>query len=179
MFAVFRFPFRGNIGPACLPVRPVAEWLRGFSFTKRKGTIGNGPKVINRRRVAVWKAKEKGSGKEKVPLDPLKRKGQGKRTRRGFLRNLFQDRARAREAKASVRVFFLRGGRGGGSSLRGSAFSPVRGFDLPCTGVSLPLYGQDDFPFMGVEGKQTNENRKEKQDEGKVHNGEGRQQGPL
>jgi hypothetical protein len=26
---------------------------------------------------------------------------------------------------------------------------------------------------MGVEGKQTNENRKEKQDEGKVHNGEG------
>ena len=41
--------------------------------------------------------------------------------------------------------------------LRGSAFSPVRGFDLPCTGVSLPLYGQDNFPFMGVEGKQTNE----------------------
>jgi hypothetical protein len=113
MFAVFRFPFRGNIGPACLPVRPVAEWLRGFSFTKRKGTIGNEPKVINRRRVAVWKAKEKGSGKEKVPLDPLKRKGQGKRTRPGFLRNLFQDRARAREAKASVRVFFFRGGRGG------------------------------------------------------------------
>ena len=57
----------------------------------------------------------------------------------------------AREAKASVRVFFFRGGRGGGSSLRGSAFSPVRGFDLPCTGGSLPLYGQDNFPFMGVE----------------------------
>ena len=37
------------------------------------------------------------------------------------------------------------------SSLRGSAFSPVRGFDLPCTGVSLPLYGQDNFPFMGVD----------------------------
>lgn len=34
--------------------------------------------------------------------------------------------------------------------LLGSAFSPVRGFDLPCTGVSLPLYGQDNFPFMGV-----------------------------
>ena len=48
---------------------------------------------------------------------------------------------------------------------------------LSCTGVLLPLYGQDHFPFMGVEGKQTNENRKEKQDEGKVHNGEVRQQG--
>ena len=97
----------------------MAEWLRGFSFTKRKGTIGNEPKVINRRRVAVWKAKEKGSGKENVPLDPLKRKGQGKRTRPGFLRNLFfQDRARAREAKASVRVFFFRGGRGGGGDRR-------------------------------------------------------------
>ena len=126
MFAVFRFPFRGNIGPACLPVRPVAEWLRGFLVTKRKGTIGNGPKVVNRRRVAVWKAKEKGSGKEKCPLDPLKRKGQGKRTRPGFLRNLFfQDRARAREAKASVRVFFFRGGRGGGTAdIRSAAPSP-------------------------------------------------------
>ena len=136
MFAVFRFPFRGNIGPACLPVRPVAEWSRGFLVTKRKGTIGNGPKVINRRRVAVWKAKEKGSGKEKVPLDPLKRKGQGKRTRRGFLRNLFQDRARAREAKASVRVFFFRGGRGGGGDRRQLLSAEREG--LRSLGVVLP-----------------------------------------
>ena len=136
MFAVFWFPFRGTIGPACLPVRPVAEWLRGFSFTKRKGTIGNGPKVIDRRRVAVWKAKEKGSGKEKVPLDPLKRKGQVKRTRRGYLRNLFQDRARAREAKASVRVFFFRGGRGGCGDCR-QLLSAVRE-GLCALGVVLP-----------------------------------------
>ena len=57
------------------------------------GGFGNEPTVINRRQVAVCKAKEKGMGKEKCPLDPLKRKGQGKRTRPGFLRNLFQDRA--------------------------------------------------------------------------------------
>ena len=105
--------------------------------------------------------------------------GKGKEQDRVSCETSCSKTARAREAKASVRVFFFRGGRGGGSSLWGSAFSPVRGFDLPCTGVSLPLYGQDDFPFMGVEGEQTNENRKEKQDEGKVHNGEVRQQGPL
>ena len=60
-----------------------------------------------------------------------------------------------------ARIGFWTRGRGGGSSLLGSAFSPVRGFDFPCTGVSLPLYGQDNFPFMGVEGKQTNENENE------------------
>ena len=137
MFAVFRFPFRGTIGPACLPVRPVAEWLRGFSFTKRKGTIGNGPKVINRRRVINSLIEEKGRGKEKCPLDPLKRKGEGKRTRPGFLRNqLFQDRARAREAKASVRVFFFRGGRGGGGDRRQLLSAEREG--LRSLGVVLP-----------------------------------------
>jgi hypothetical protein len=136
-------------GPARLPVRPVAEWSRGFSFTKRKGTIGNGPKVINRRRVAVWKAKEKGIGKENVPLDPLKRKGQGKRTRRGFLRNLFfQDRARAREAKASVRVFFFRGGRGGGGDRRQLLSAEREG--LRSLGVVLPPLRQEPHRREGV-----------------------------
>ncbi len=77
--------------------------------------------------------------------------GKGKEQDRVSCETSCSKTARAREAKASVRVFIFRGGRGGGSSLRGSAFSPVRGFDLPCTGVSLPLYGQDNFPFMGVE----------------------------
>ena len=99
------------------------------------GDFGNEPTVINRRQVAVCKAKEKGRGKEKCPLDPLKRKGQGKRTRPGFLRNLFQDRARAREAKASVRVFFFRGGRGGGD--RRQLLSAVRE-GLRALGVVLP-----------------------------------------
>ena len=93
-----------------------APWPSGrgaFHSRKRKGTIGNEPRVVNRLRVVNSLVEEKGRGKENFPLDPLKRKGEGKRTRPGFLRNqLFQDRARAREAKASVRVFFLRGGRG-------------------------------------------------------------------
>jgi len=50
---------------------------------------------------------------------------------------LFQDRARAREAKASVRVFFFRGGRGGGSSLLGSALPPAGIGVLPCTGFEM------------------------------------------
>ena len=100
------------------------------------GDFGNEPTVINRRQVAVCKAKEKGRGKEKCPLDPLKRKGQGKRTSPGFLRNLFQDRARAREAKASVRVFFSRGGRGGGGDRR-QLLSAVRE-GLRALGVVLP-----------------------------------------
>ena len=76
-----RLPVRpvGKYGPARLPVRPVAEWSRGFSFTKRKGTIGNEPRVINRLRVINSLIEEKGRGKEKFPLHPFKRKGEGKR----------------------------------------------------------------------------------------------------
>ena len=93
------------------------------------------------------------------------------------LRSLTTERKRPcagmpRPRKCTKRGFYF-WRRGGGSSLRGSALPPAGIGVLPCTGVSLPLYGQDNFPFMGVEGKQTNENRKEKQDEGKVHNGEG------
>ena len=75
------------------------------------------------------------------PLDPLKRKGQGKRTRPGFLRNLFQDRARAREAKASVRVFFFRGRRGDCGDRR-QLLSAVRE-GLRALGVVLPPLRQE------------------------------------
>ena len=97
------------------------------------------------------KSKKREGEKRTSPLTPLREKGKGKEQDRVSCETSCSKTARAREAKASVRVFFFRGGRGGGSSLRGSAFSPVRGFDLPCTGGSLPLYGQDNFPFMGVE----------------------------
>ena len=83
------------------------------------------------------KSKKREGEKRTSPLTPLKRKGEWKRTRPGFLRNqLFQDRARAREAKASVRVFFLRGGRGGGGDRR--QLLPARREGLCAVGVVLP-----------------------------------------
>jgi hypothetical protein len=49
---------------------------------------------------------------------------------------LFQDRARAREAKASVRVFFFRVGRGGGGDRR--QLLPARSEGLCAVGVVDP-----------------------------------------
>ena len=108
-----------------------------------KGEKHNEGKVVNRLWVVNSQVEEKGRGKEKVPLDPIEKRARektkekkGKRTRPGFLRNQFQDRARAREAKASVRVFFFRGGRGGGGDCR-QLLSAVRE-GLCALGVVLP-----------------------------------------
>ena len=133
------------------------------------------------------KSKKREGEKRTSPLTPLREKGKGKEQDRVSCETSCSKTARAHvRRKLPCACSFSEAGAAAAlpcgdrrCPLRGSVFSPVRGFDLPCTGVSLPLYGQDNFPFMGVEGKQTNENRKEKQDEGKVHNGEGRQQGPL
>ena len=68
---------------------PVAEWPCGFiklpERAQTKEKTDEYGKVINRLRDGAGRVEEKGRGKEKVPLHPLKRKGEGKRTRPGFL----------------------------------------------------------------------------------------------
>ena len=60
------------------------------------------------------KSKKREGEKRTSPLTPLREKGKGKEQDRVSCETSCSKTARARVAKASVRVFFFRGGRGGG-----------------------------------------------------------------
>lgn len=83
------------------------------------------------------KSKKREGEKRTSPLTPLREKGKGKEQDRVSCEtSCSKDRARAREAKASVRVFFFRGGRGGGGDCR--QLLPARSEGLCAVGVVLP-----------------------------------------
>ena len=77
-------PLRGfaTHGEANTPSGARAESRADTNNKKTKGKSDEYGWVVNRRRVAVCKVKEKGRGKENFPLAPLKRKGEGKRKKR-------------------------------------------------------------------------------------------------
>ena len=95
------------------------------------------------------KPKKREWEKRSAPLTPLREKGKGKEEQdRVSCETCFSKTARAREAKASVRVFFFRGGRGGGGDRRQLLSAEREG--LRSLGVVLPPLRQEPHRREGV-----------------------------